>query len=386
MQDDLFGGPPQALRPPPLPADRSLPEAGSDTPRGDPAAAAPPARRRTGVQLAAGLDALRPLAAALPPRLRLGTSSWTYPGWKGLVWEGEHSEAMLSKQGLAVYAQHPLLRTVSIDRGFYRPLTVSQYERYASQVPDDFRFVVKAPSLVTDALVRAEDGRGREPNLAFLSPELARSEFVEPALQGLAHKLGALVFQLSPLPLSQLDRMPQLLGRLRAMLLAQPALAPVAPDGVIAVEVRDPEWLTPAFAAVLREAGATYCLGLHAKMPALQDQLPVLRALWPGPLVCRWNLHPVHGPYGYADAEKLYGPYDRLHHPDEEVRTELAAVIAGMTGRGQNAFVTISNHAEGSAPHTVLGLARSVAAAVGAAGPPADGEAGLPREPVRSAV
>ena len=83
------------------------------------------------------------------------------------MWEGDHSDTQLSKQGLAVYAQHPLMRTVSIDRSFYRPLTVSQFERYASQVPDDFRFVVKAPGVVTDALVRGEDGRGRQPNPAF---------------------------------------------------------------------------------------------------------------------------------------------------------------------------------------------------------------------------
>ena len=205
-------------------------------------------------------------------------------------------------------AQHPLMRTVSIDRSFYRPLTASDYARYAAQVPADFRFVVKAPSLVTDALVRSEDGRGREPNPAFLDAQLAAQEFVAPALEGLGQRTGALVFQLSPLPMARMDRMPVLLERLRAMLLAQPALAPTAPDGVLAVEVRDPEWLTPDFAAMLREAGATYCLGLHAKMPQLQQQLPMLRALWPGPLVCRWNLNPVHGPYGYEDAERLYGP------------------------------------------------------------------------------
>ncbi len=322
--------------------------------------------RRTGVHPAPGLDGLKPLAAALPPQLRLGTSSWSYPGWQGLVWEGAHSESMLARQGLAVYAQHPLLRTVSIDRGFYRPLTVSEYERYASQVPDDFRFVVKAPSLVTDALVRSEDGRGRQPNPAFLNPDLARSEFVEPALQGLGRKLGALVFQISPLPLAQLDRMHELLVRLRAMLAAQPALAPHAPDGVLAVEVRDPEWLTPEFAAVLRDAGATYCLGLHPKMPSLKDQLPLLRALWPGPLVCRWNLNPVFGPYGYEEAERLYSPYDRLHHPDLETRAELAKAIAGITSRGQNAFVTISNHAEGCAPRSVHALAQAVVQACGA--------------------
>jgi len=353
MQDDLFGDeppPPPGLGAPP-PAER----------RDDVSA---PAVRRARSSLVVPLgadDALIALAAALPARLRLGTSSWTYPGWKGLVWEGEHSDAQLSKQGLAVYAQHPLLRTVSIDRSFYRPLTAAQYERYASQVPDDFRFVVKAPSVVTDALVRSEDGRGRQPNPAFLSPELARSECVEPALQGLGHKLGVLVFQLSPLPLAQLHRMHELLDRLRTLLQALPALAPLAPDAVIAVEVRDPEWLTPDFAAVLREAGATYCLGLHAKMPPLHEQLPLLRALWPGPLVCRWNLNPVHGPYGYEEAEKTYAPYDRLHHPDLETRAALGAVIAGITRRGQNAFVTISNHAEGCAPLTVRGVAEAVA-------------------------
>ncbi len=128
---------------------------------------------------------------------------------------------------------HPLLRTVSLDRNFYRPLTVSQYQRYAEQVPEDFRFVVKAPSLVTDALVRTEDGRGREPNPAFLNPELALREFVEPALEGLGSKVGALVFQISPLPMALLDRMPQVLEQLRTLLQALPPVASRAPDGVI---------------------------------------------------------------------------------------------------------------------------------------------------------
>ena len=342
MQDELFGSPP------PAPAD----------------APPPPRKRGPGVSAQPQGEAIHALAASLPPTLRLGTSSWTYPGWQGLVWEGEHSDTQLSQHGLAVYAQHPLLRAVSIDRSFYRPLTVSQYQRYAAQVADDFRFVVKAPSLVTDALVRTEDGRGRAPNPAFLSPDLALSECVEPALAGLGHKLGALVFQLSPLPLAQLDRMPELLQRLRAMLRALPALTPTAPDGVIAVEVRDPEWLTPDFAAVLRDTGATYCLGLHPKLPPLPGQLPLLRALWPGPLVCRWNLHPLHGPYGYADAEALYAPYQRLHHPDPDTRAALAALVASITGRGQTAYITLSNHAEGCAPATVQALAQCVADAL----------------------
>ena len=351
MQEDLFGTP--AV---PTPTNRQAtdPQPGEATTRPTPRA------KGLGVRPVAVDETLRTLAGALPQRLRLGTSSWTYPAWVGLVWDAEYAETQLSKQGLAAYAAHPLLRTVSLDRNFYRPLTISQYQRYAEQVPADFRFVVKAPSLVTDALVRTEDGRGREPNPAFLDPALACSEFVEPALAGLGDKLGALVFQLSPLPMAWLDRMPLLLGKLRDLLHALPALKPQASDGVIAVEVRDPEWLTPEFAAVLRDAGATYCLGLHPKLPPLAQQLPVLRALWPTPLVCRWNLNALHGPYGYEDAQRRYAPYDRLHDLDPDTHAALAQVIAGITAAGQNAYVTISNHAEGCAPLTVQRLAEQV--------------------------
>jgi uncharacterized protein YecE (DUF72 family) len=349
MQNDLFGDPPPSPAPP--------------SPPPGPA----PRKSLARVNPAPRDEALFALAAALPLRLRLGTSSWTYPGWAGLVWDAAYPDALLSKEGLTAYGQHPLMRTVSVDRSFYRPLTQDQYARYAAQVPDDFRFVVKAPSHVTDALVRGEDGRGVQANPAFLDPALATQDFVAPALAGLGHKVGALVFQLSPMPRHLLHNLPLVLQRLRKLLLAQPALAPTAPDGVLALEVRDPEWLDPVFipelAAVLRECGATWCLCLHAKMPRLADQLPLLRLLWPGPMVCRWNLNPLHGAYGYEDAQREYSPYDCIHDVDDETRALLVRTIAGVTGAGQNAFVTISNKAEGCAPLSVRALAEGVALA-----------------------
>ena len=347
MQDLLFSDLPEPPAPAPSPA--ATPEPRAAKPR---------------------LAKVRPLAPtpeglalreALSPRVRLGTSSWSYPGWAQLVWDGEYSESMLSKHGLAAYAQHPLMRTVSIDRTFYRPLSASHFAAYAAAVPEDFRFIVKAPASVSDAVIRSEDGRGVQPNPLFLNPELALQDFVQPALDGLGDRLGALVFQLSPLPLPMLRQMPEVLNRLRTLLTTLPQLQPATTDGVIAIEVRDAEFLTPDFAAVLRDTGATYCLGLHAKMPPIDQQLPLLRALWPGPLVCRWNLHPRHGSIsGYAKAEKAYQPYDRVHDDDPLTREALARVIAATARHGQNVFVGVSNHAEGSAPHSVLALAQAV--------------------------
>ncbi|WP_431048029.1 DUF72 domain-containing protein [Roseateles sp. L2-2] len=382
QQDDLFG---ELLPPAPAaPAQRTArvdvdkighvdadEDAGDDSGNGDgdvdgkggdKLAAAAPKRRRAGIQPQPPDDAQVALAAALSPRIRLGTSSWSYPGWQGIVWEGRHGESNLSRNGLTAYAQQPLHRAVSIDRGFYQSLTASQYERYAQQVPEDFRFTVKAPSVITDAQVRAEDGRGRQANTAFLDPRLAVQEFLAPAMEGLGARIGALVFQLSPLPLAMLGRMPEQLDRLHAMLAALPSLRDVAPGAVVAVEVRDPEWLTPDFVAVLKDCGARYCLGLHPKLPPLQEQLPLLRAMWPGPLVCRWNLHRIHGPFGYEDAEKKYGEYAELMDPDPETRAVLAKVIRATAEAGHPAYVTISNHAEGSAPLTLRALAQEIVA------------------------
>jgi len=319
------------------------------------AAEAPPL-----VEAAAADPAFRELAASLPAKLRFGTSSWHYPGWTGLVWKRDYPREALSRHGLAAYARHPLLRTVGVDRTFYRPLSAAQFAGMAAQVPEDFRFVVKAPNRVTDALLRDEGGRGRQANPDFLSAECALRDFVEPALAGLGAKLGALVFQFSPLPSRWLAETGELVDRLHAMLAALPDVRGIAPDGVLAVEVRDPQWLTPRFTQALKEGGATYCMGLHAKMPPIAEQLPILRALWPGPLVCRWNFNPRHGAFGYEEARRLYLPYNRLVDEDLDTRNALARVIAGTVGAGQNAFVTLSNKSEGCAPLSVAALARAV--------------------------
>lgn len=304
--------------------------------------------------------ALVELAAALTPNLRLGTSSWHYPGWTGLVWDRNYPADALSRHGLRAYTRHPLFKTVSLDRSFYQPMSAEQFAGHAAQVPEDFRFVIKAPGLVADALLRDGAGRGKQINEDFLNPERAQRVFLEPALKGLGPKLGVLVFQISPLPSIWKNRMPELTMRLRAMLQAVRAVREHVPDAIVAVEVRDPQWLTPQFTQVLRETGTTYCLGLHGKMPPIAEQLPILRALWPGPLVCRWNLNTLHGAFGYEDAQRQYSPYHRIVDPDPHTRAILANVIAGTLGAGQQAYVTLGNKAEGSAPLSVAALAEAV--------------------------
>jgi uncharacterized protein YecE (DUF72 family) len=346
----------------------------------DPAAASSPAAASARplaavwpLQRDAALLALRQrLDSRFGPRWHLGTSSWHFPGWHGLVWDGARpvpDTSVLSRQGLAAYAQHPLLRCVSLDRTFYRAMSADSYAGLAAQAIGAqtdaasahaecrFRFVVKVLSQVTDAQ-RRDPGTGasRGTNPAFLDPDLAMDLAVHPAVSGLGQSLGVLVFQLSPLPMAMLAQPQALFARLqRLWLKVLPALPPGA---VAALEVRDSELLTPALAQHLKGNGVRYCLGLHDRMPCAEEQLPMLRALWPGDLVCRWNLQRGQR---YAQARDRWAPFDRLQAPDEATRRVLARVSQATLNAGHRVFVTINNKAEGCAPRSVLALAQTLA-------------------------
>ena len=98
---------------------------------------APPVRRKaTAGDVRPAMDSPLLQAPVLPTDIRLGTSSWFFPGWHGLVYDGVHPQVTLSRKGLAAYAEVPLLRTVSLDRTFYAPIPAVDYARYARLVKE----------------------------------------------------------------------------------------------------------------------------------------------------------------------------------------------------------------------------------------------------------
>ncbi|MEP6607825.1 MAG: DUF72 domain-containing protein [Burkholderiaceae bacterium] len=318
-------------------------------------------------------EALTRLGRLLPRSVHLGTSSWFFPGWRGIVWrdgaDDTYSESQLARNGLGAYACHPLLRCVGIDRTFYQPLTAAEYARYADQVPGDFRFVVKAPALVADSAMRGKRGDPIEPNPLFLDASAALDHFVQPALEGLGSRAGPLLFQLSPLPkeMKSADAGIALIERIGLMLNALPRRVG-GNRAIYAVELRDADLLTPRFVRMLRECGARMCIGLHPRMPVAARQSAALRAMdaledegddWrlKGPLVVRWNLA---GSLRYEDARTRYAPFDRLVDPDIPTRGTLAHLIHVAIKSEQPSFIVANNKAEGSAPLTLLELAKAV--------------------------
>ncbi|MGF6876746.1 DUF72 domain-containing protein [Paraburkholderia sp. MM5477-R1] len=332
----------------------------SPTPEPDSApdsADAPKKRRSRDVLAAPPSPELLALAAQLPPQIHLGTSTWSFPGWTGIVYGDDYSNSKLSREGLSAYGAHPLLKTVSIDRSFYQALTVTEYLRYAQQVPEHFRFIVKAPMTITDATVRAERGEPVSLNPCFLNAQMAIDDFVTPCLEGLGAKAGALVFQFSPLPDQMLAQPAVFIERLGEFFDALPGL----PDGsCYAVEIRDASLLTPRFIRMLKTAGVRYCVGIHARMPDPLRQAAALALLDgepAGPLIVRWSLH---GGFKYEQAKAKYEPFNRLVDEDPATRASLAELAARYALAGQPVVIAVNNKAEGSAPLSCVKLAEEI--------------------------
>ena len=299
--------------------------------------------------------AQRALAARLPAHVHLGTSSWTFPGWAGIVYAGHPSKEQLVERGLEAYAKHPLLRTVGVDRSYYEPLTVEQWRAYARQLPSGFRVVAKAWSEVTTAVFADHPrlgARAGQRNPAFLDPALTLSHVARPYLEGMGEHAGPLVFELPQIPERLLPRQDDFLARLSALFDAMPAGLPLA------VELRTRALLSLPYLDLLRARNVSHVVNFWTAMPTPAEQA-ALGADEPGAdVIFRLMLPPGAR---YAELEAAYAPYDRIVAPQPAMRREVLEIIERAVAKGRGAFVIVNNKVEGSSPLTVFALAEALA-------------------------
>ncbi len=77
------------------------------------------------------------------PGVRIGTSGWTYPEWRGPI----YPKGLVHRQELEYLAQR--LNTVEINGSFYSLRTPASYQAWRAQVPPDFVFAVKGGRFLT---------------------------------------------------------------------------------------------------------------------------------------------------------------------------------------------------------------------------------------------
>jgi uncharacterized protein YecE (DUF72 family) len=315
---------------------------------------APSSAASFGVRAAPPSAAALALAAALPPEVRLGTSSWSFPGWRGLVYDAEYGERVLAQEGLRAYAQHPLFGTVGVDRTYYAPIGAEVFAAYAEMVPSTFRFLVKAheDTVVARFPQHPRYGvRAGERNARFLDPSYALDAVVGPASAGLGEKLGVVLFQAPPQDVAAMG------GPGRFATLLQRFLEEMPPGVPVAVELRNQRLWTPDVLDVLSETGATPCFAHHPALEAIDAQRSRFARFTDRPLVVRWMLR--RG-LKYEAAKRRYAPFNALVDRDDTARDAIVAAVREAALAQRSVMVIVNNKAEGCSPRSVERLAEAL--------------------------
>ena len=312
----------------------------------------------------------RAIAERVPPWIRFGTSSWSFPGWTGIVYEGRHTDDELARTGLRAYAQHPLLRTVSVDRSFYGPLREGDVASYAAQLDDaaalapslpPFRVLSKVWEEITTAVFPKHPrygARAGERNPAFLDAGRFLSEVLEPYRPHARH-FGPFVFALTPMPKGAMDEQ-ALADRVDAFL---SEISRSAAPFQWAFELRNAELETARWHDVLGNHGAAHVFTYWTAMPSIRAQLARHGPVRSRFVVARLMLPPF---MRYEDKKAQYAPFDRLVAPQPDMRDDVIAVLrAAQEADCTDAFILANNKAEGSAPLTVKALAERAARELG---------------------
>jgi uncharacterized protein YecE (DUF72 family) len=155
----------------------------------------------------------------------VGTSGYSYKEWKGSF----YPEDLPAAQMLRFYAER--FPTVEINNTFYRMPEKKTLEQWKSQVPDAFRFVLKAPQRIT-----------HKKRLADVADDV---QYLFRTTEVLGESLGPMLFQLPPYFRKDLTRLRDLLS--------------LVPRGRVALEFRHASWFDDEVLEVLRARAAALC-------------------------------------------------------------------------------------------------------------------------------
>lgn len=110
--------------------------------------------------------------------IHIGTSGWSYKHWRNTF----YPENLKVKEQFSYYVDH--FNSVEINNTFYKMPTDDTFQNWENQVPEDFRYVIKANRFITHLKKLQE-------------PEDSLLIFME-KVKFLEDKLGAILFQLPP--------------------------------------------------------------------------------------------------------------------------------------------------------------------------------------------
>jgi uncharacterized protein YecE (DUF72 family) len=304
------------------------------------------------VTLAAAHAEAGAIAAALPRDVYFGTSSWSFPGWAGIVYGRHRSATELAREGLREYSRHPLLTTVGIDRSYYAPLPVADLEAYRDQLPEGFLCCIKAPAAVTSYTL-GPPGAREELNPNFLSIDRLVEDLLAPLDFAFHAHTGPIILEFPPFARRARLEPDAFLDRLDFFLTHVPRQFPMA------IELRDRTLLTPRYRELVTAHQVAHTYNFWTAMPMPAAQAEIVPPEDPPFTVVRLLLRP--GTW-YEDQREAFRPFNRLQAPDEPMRDDVVTLTHRALQRKKRVYILVNNKAEGSSPLTIVELAKKIRA------------------------
>ena len=231
----------------------------------------------------------------------IGTSGWTYDHWKGCF----YPVGLPKSQWFEYYSSH--LPAVEVNATFYRAFNDHTYLNWKERAPQGFGYVLKAPRNITHRkyLIGVEED----------IKTFCRSSAL------LGDRMEMILLQVAPGTPYNLERL-------------EKALRAFSDPGRVAVEFRNPHWLTQETESLLQAVGATFC-NVDSPQQKLTNLLTSDRAYL--------RLHGRGHWYAY-------------NYSHDELK-EIANLAQELASRGaRRVFVFFNNDFEGYAPANALTL------------------------------
>lgn len=273
--------------------------------------------------------------------LHIGTCSWKYDSWRGLI----YPDGPINY--LEEYSKH--YQTVEVDQWFWslfkgdkvalpKPNVVREY---AASVPQGFTFAIKVPNSIT--LTHHYNKSKQEPLLAnpYLLDFELMNRFLD-SIEPLHALLGPLMFQFEYLNKSKMSGLSQFLD------LFGPFAEKLPADFIYAVEIRNMNYLQPTYFNLLESHGLNHVFLHGYYMPPIFDVYRQYRDKISELTVIR-----LHGP-GRSGIEKKTGKdWSRIVEPRDQDLDQLGGMLKDLTERQVETFLYVNNHFEGAAPRTI---------------------------------
>jgi uncharacterized protein YecE (DUF72 family) len=277
-----------------------------------------------------------------------GTSSWVYPGWRGIVYRPSiKSEAELRRVSLREYSR--VFPTACADWSFYDFPDPQQIERYKEDTPSDFRLAFKVTDLITIhryPFIKERWGeKAGQLNPNFLNTQKFVEEFLH-RVQVLQERLGPVIFEFSPIRWSDITpkKFLQQLDRF---------LEEIPHGFKYSIEIRNVELLTREYLEILKRHGVAHVMNSWTAMPSIDEQLDNERIFTADFAVVRALLKPGRE---YQEAVSLFRPYQKTREILPEVRKTMEGLAVRFLQSGKTIYFFVNNRLEGNAPFTIAAV------------------------------